>query len=1002
MRKLKTSQKPKLVVLHPRPEHFGKIQDLCKLVYPFSKPWSIEQLESHRSYFPDGQLIVIDKESGRLVGMAFSLVVAWNDYLAQDSWKDFTSSGYFRNHDPRKGKTLYGAEVMVDPEMRGMGIGRLLYEHRKLIVEKYGLKRIRAGARLRGYSKFKDKLTPDEYVKQVVEKKIFDPTLSFQLNQGFKVIDVAPNYLFNDPESLGYAAVIEWLNPKTNTDKDVEKQSQSSKAFLSGEKFVSEFMPIELRRLVRKATYALGSVIKETEGDAFFARVEYYREQLKRFRNRSDKARLLALLKQLRGETKADRLKLAHAFSLQLELVNVCESAYRTWRQRLKPVQQGLKTKTSLTYVLTAHPTEARSKVTLEEISDLTKILLDGVQSDFLFNENEMQSKLRMLWLHPFSKAQSPSVIDEADYIYSIIFSENLFDFILTEKPSYDIKLRTWVGGDKDGHPGVNKTVMRDCFIRSRKQLIRIVEKKLESVIKDEQKLESVHGLQKIETKSLTRLMADLIPLRTVAHGDGSLLKAWIMKYRRFIKGANIFVQKHHQILLINRMLEVFPALVFPIELREDAGLIRKAISDENSVIRGMLSELAQIAGALNVTAYAKCIVVSHCENAEDLSEACKLVRNVCHSRSLKVVPLFETKEALISAKKILRSWLGVKANLELATTHWNKSFEVMLGYSDSAKQIGSLPSRYLIAKAMSELEREILNFGLKPIFFHGSGGSVARGGGSLKEQIAWWSDSAVTSPKFTIQGEMIQRQFATKEILNSQCVHLATEAMRRRARPQRMEKNPALDRFVHLVSDSYSKLIGNQDILKELLDASPFNYLDVLKIGSRPSKRPGQRVDVNALRAIPWVLCWTQTRVLMPAWWGIGQAWRSTSASDQIAMKEAFASNPFLSSFVKTLGFTLAKVELDIWKLYFRKNKDAKLFTEFDHEYKDSVRFVQEMSQHKELIWHKPWLQESIRLRSSNIHILNLLQILALENSDEALLKETLVGIACGMMTTG
>ena len=221
-----TQVRPHIEILHPRPEHFADIQELCRKVYPFTKPWSIDQLESHRAYFPDGQLIAVNMVSGKVVGLAFSLIISWDDYSPQDNWTDFTSGGFFHNHNPKRGKTLYGAEVMVDPEMRGLGIGKLLYQGRQEIAYKYGLKRIRAGARLRGYSKFKDKFAPNEYVKEVMEKRIYDPTLSFQLNQGFTAIDVAKNYLFNDPESLGYAAVIEWLNPQVITEKDIKKKKE--------------------------------------------------------------------------------------------------------------------------------------------------------------------------------------------------------------------------------------------------------------------------------------------------------------------------------------------------------------------------------------------------------------------------------------------------------------------------------------------------------------------------------------------------------------------------------------------------------------------------------------------------------------------------------------------------------------------------------------------------------------------------------------------------------
>jgi phosphoenolpyruvate carboxylase len=988
-------------LLNPRPEHFLQIQELCKKVYPFSKPWSLDQLEAHRAYFPDGQLIVVDNKTGKVVGLAFSLIIVWDDYLSQDSWQDFTASGYFHNHNPRKGKTLYGAEVMVDPELRGQGIGKLLYEGRKYIVEKYNLKKIRAGARLRGYSKFKDQLTPDEYVKRVSEKKIYDPTLSFQLNQDFKVIDVAPNYLFNDPESLGFAAVIEWLNPKVATEKDYEKQKQSMATFFAGHKYVSEHLPRELRRLVRKATYALGKIIKDYEGEGFYSKVEYYREQLKKTRNFKNKPLLLQLQQKLKSESKANRLKLAHAFALQLELVNICEASYRTWRQRLKVVPQGTKSKLKLTYVLTAHPTEARTKLTVEVLNHLENLLIEGIQSDFLFNENELMSQMRMLWLLPFSKTDSPSVLDEAEYIYSLIFSEKLFDFILGEKPSYEIELRSWVGGDKDGHPYVNREVMKECFNKSRGYILKILTKKLESVISDANKIEKIGKLDKNEIRELIRLVAGLSPLKNVSSGDGTKLKTWRKKYQRFMSGSSVFLKMHNEISLINRILEVFPAFVFPIELREDSSLIQEGLKDNTSIIRGMLSELKKIAGVLEITSYAKGLVISHCESADDMSNACSLVESVCESRILPVIPLFETKEALVSSKKIVKSWLGQRRNHELVTRQWSGNLEIMLGYSDSAKQLGALPSRFLISKAMIDLEKVIKSYDLRPHFFHGSGGSVARGGGSLKEQIAWWSNSAVANPKFTIQGEMIQRQFATKEILNSQGLHLASEALRRKKHSLKLAQNPALEHFVSVVADEYSKLVQGP-LLKKLLDASPYRYLDILKIGSRPSKRPEQNVSISSLRAIPWVLCWTQTRILMPTWWGVGTAWKGASDSEKKALIELFKTNPFLSSFVKTLGFSLAKVELKIWELYFGDKKDQKLFDYFEREYNGAVDFVRELSQEKELIWFRPWLEESIRLRSSNIHVLNLLQIISLETNDEALLKETIVGIACGMLTTG
>lgn len=936
------------------------------------------------------------------MGLAFSLIVNWDDYLTQDSWKDFTSSGYFHNHNPRKGKTLYGAEIMVDPEYRGLGIGKMLYQGRLEIMEKYGLKRIRAGARLRGYSKFKDQFSAAEYVRRVSEKQIYDPTLSFQLNQGFRAIDVAQNYLYNDPESLGYAAVIERLNPKVAKQKDYKLQEQSTEALFAGHKFISEHLPKELRRLVRKALFILGDVIKEYEGDNLFNRIEFYRHHLKKTRGSRNEKILAELLNTLKTERKSDQFKLAHSFSLQLELVNVCEAAYRTWRQHLKPVPQSVKSKINLTYVLTSHPTEARSKNTVEVLNELSQLFLEALQNNFRFNENELNSKMRLLWLDSFSKIKSPSVEDEAEYIYSLIFSEELFDFILTGKASYELKLRTWVGGDKDGHPYVNKNVMLKCFNMARSHLVKILSKKLETIVCDAFRLQNTLVFPKKDVNELEKLLSSLQSITTVSTGDGTRVKVWILKYKRFLEKSDLFVRKHHQTLLVNRLLELFPALVFPIELREDSDLIRIALTDKNSLIRGMISELNSVSGTLGITAYAGGLVISHCEKFEDIDNAVQLVKMLSEQKILPVIPLFETKEALESSKKIIKSWLMINSNYDLVKRHWLNQFEVMLGYSDSSKQSGVLPSRFLIAKAMSEVEKVILGFGVKPHFFHGSGGSIARGGGNIKEQISWWSNSAIASPKLTIQGEMIQRKFSSKEILNSECVHLANESLRRKSFNGRIKSSPELEKFVKNVNKSYMDLIQSKEILKQLLDASPYHYLEVLKIGSRPSKRPQGDVSINSLRAIPWILCWTQTRLLMPTWWGVGSAWKSCTSDEKKALINLFKTSPFFSSFVKTLGFTLAKVELDIWHLYFRNPKNHNLFEHFENELNDTIRFVKEISQEKELLWHRMWLKESIKLRSANIHILNMLQVISFESNDEALLRETIVGISCGMLTTG
>lgn len=216
-----------ITVRNTRPEDFDQIIELTRAVYTDSPPWTRQQLESHRNVFPEGQFVAVENATGRILGMAASLIVLWDQYDTETNWRDFTAEGFFTNHDPANGRTLYGAEVMVHPNCQGRGIGKLLYQARFDLARRLKLLRIRAGARLRGYHRFAGSMSAEEYVRRVMdpaETTIHDPTLTFQLRQGFKVIAIVSRYLRHDPESLGYAAVIEWINDEVAKPEDYAAQ----------------------------------------------------------------------------------------------------------------------------------------------------------------------------------------------------------------------------------------------------------------------------------------------------------------------------------------------------------------------------------------------------------------------------------------------------------------------------------------------------------------------------------------------------------------------------------------------------------------------------------------------------------------------------------------------------------------------------------------------------------------------------------------------------------
>ena len=213
-----------IVVETTRPEHFTAIRELSALVYPDEPPWTEAYLSKHHESFPQGQWVALDRSANdEVVGMAASLIVAWDDYDRMDRYVDMTAHGTFDNQDP-EGRTLYGAEVMSHPERRRMGIGGKLYAARRELCRRMGLLRIRAGARIPSYRQHADRMTAVEYVQAVIQGELRDPTLSFQLNQGFDVIAVVPGYMRLDVESQGYGVLIEWMNSDIATPEDTSRR----------------------------------------------------------------------------------------------------------------------------------------------------------------------------------------------------------------------------------------------------------------------------------------------------------------------------------------------------------------------------------------------------------------------------------------------------------------------------------------------------------------------------------------------------------------------------------------------------------------------------------------------------------------------------------------------------------------------------------------------------------------------------------------------------------
>ena len=191
--------------------------------FPGLPPWRPDQLERHLAVFPDGQLVVANA-AGEILGSSSSLLIDWDDYAESANWSAITGDGSFDTHNPL-GKTLYGADMGVDPGARKQGIGSALYDARKELIRERGLKRLLTGGRIPGYTVVASQMTAKEYVADVVDGKLHDSALSFQLGNGLVVLDVVPGYM-PDLESHGFATVLEWLNPEYTSSVSLQASLQ--------------------------------------------------------------------------------------------------------------------------------------------------------------------------------------------------------------------------------------------------------------------------------------------------------------------------------------------------------------------------------------------------------------------------------------------------------------------------------------------------------------------------------------------------------------------------------------------------------------------------------------------------------------------------------------------------------------------------------------------------------------------------------------------------------
>lgn len=201
---------PKLILRNTRLSDYEDIKEIMDLVYPLmGGAWPATHFESQINRFPDGQISI--EVDGKVVAGAISVIINYDKYGDKHTYDQITDKGRITNHDP-SGDTLYGVDMFVHPDYRGLRLGRRLYDARKELVEKLNLRRMIVGGRIPGYQRYQGRMTPQKYIERVRNKEEYDPILSFQFANDFHVRRLVKGYSPSDAESDAYAVLLEWNN----------------------------------------------------------------------------------------------------------------------------------------------------------------------------------------------------------------------------------------------------------------------------------------------------------------------------------------------------------------------------------------------------------------------------------------------------------------------------------------------------------------------------------------------------------------------------------------------------------------------------------------------------------------------------------------------------------------------------------------------------------------------------------------------------------------------
>ncbi|NQW18808.1 MAG: phosphoenolpyruvate carboxylase [Chloroflexi bacterium] len=389
----------------------------------------------------------------------------------------------------------------------------------------------------------------------------------------------------------------------------------------------------------------------------------------------------------------------------------------------------------------------------------------------------------------------------------------------------------------------------------------------------------------------------------------------------------------------------------------------------------------------------------------------------------LSVVPLFETIDDLRVASDVMEQYWSVPEVRRLVELRGDVA-EVMVGYSDSNKDGGITTSQWELYRAQRALRTCSQRNKIALQLFHGRGGSVGRGGGPTRDAIIAQPSATVDGRiKITEQGEVISDHYPSSRMAKSHLellISAVIEASLLHSEPWHSQEtverwSSVMDQMSAAAFQKYRSLVERDGIVDYFLTATPVEELARMNIGSRPARRGGAITGIDNLRAIPWVFGWTQSRQIVPGWYGVGTALASLRAAGlESETHEMYSNWSFFQTFIGNVEMPLAKTDMGIARRYVDELVDPSLHPIFEDicaEHELTLAEVLRVTGQQELLQTQPVLQRTLKVREPYIDPLSYLQIALLarhrseETPDHSLTRALLLsinGIAAGLKNTG